>query len=69
MLGAVSPFCVDPLEEGGGDELPVPAVAPDVFPKLELPRGSTGSSSLQPAVARSATANTTLGEEVSVQPP
>ena len=69
MLGAVSPFCVDPLEEGGGGELPVPAVVPGLFPKLELPRGSIGSSSLQPAAARRAMANATLGEEVSVQPP
>jgi len=67
MLGAVRPFCVDPLEEEGGvDELPV--VVPGPLPKLELPTGSEGSSSLQPA-ARRATANATLGEEVSVQPP
>ena len=69
MLGAVSPFSVDPLEEGGGDEVLVPTVVPGLFPKLELPRGSTGSSSLQPVAARRATANATLGEEVSFQPP
>ena len=69
MLGAPSPFWVAPLEGGGVDELPVPAVVPGLFPKLELPRGSAGSSSLQPAVVRRATANATLGEEVSVQPP
>lgn len=69
ILGAPSPFWVAPLEGGGVDELPVPAVVPGLFPKLELPRGSAGSSSLQPAVVRRATANATLGEEVSVQPP
>jgi hypothetical protein len=68
MLGAVRPFWVDPLEEEGGvDELPV--VVPWPLPKLELPRGSEGSSSLQPVAARRATAKRTLGEEISVQPP
>ena len=69
MLGAVRPFWVDPLEGGGVGELPVPAVVPGLFPILELPRGREGSSSLHAAAARRATANTTLGEEVSVQPP
>jgi hypothetical protein len=70
MLGAPSPFWVDPLDEGGDDdEGEVPMVAPGALPKLELPRGSAGSSSLQPAAARRATANAALGEEVSVQPP
>jgi hypothetical protein len=70
MLGGPSPFWVDPLDEGGDDdEGAVPVAAPGAFPKLELPRGSEGSSSLQPARARRETANATRGEEVSVQPP
>jgi len=70
MLGAPSPFCEEePLDGGGVDELPVPAVDPGLLPKLELPRGRAGSSSLQPKAARRATANATLGGEVSVQPP
>ncbi len=69
MLGAPSPFCVEPLEGGGVDELPVLAVVPELLPKLELPSGVAGSSSLQPKAARRETANATLGEEVSVQPP
>jgi hypothetical protein len=62
MLGAVSPFSVVPLDEGGALVPPVPGFVPWVFPRLELPRGSTGSSSLQPAAARRATANANLGE-------
>jgi hypothetical protein len=62
MLGAVRPFSVDPEDEeaGGlvGDE---PTVDPELVPKLELPRGSSGSSSLQAAVKRSARANVGLG--------
>jgi hypothetical protein len=70
MLGAPSPFCEeDPLDGGGVDELPVLAVVPGPLPKLELPRGVAGSSSLQPKAARRAMAMATLGEEVSVQPP
>jgi hypothetical protein len=70
ILGEPSPFWVDPLDEGGDDdEGAVPMLAPGVLPKLELPRGVAGSSSLQPKAARSATANATLGEEVSVQSP
>jgi hypothetical protein len=69
MLGALSPFCVGPLGGGGVEELPVPAVVPGVFPKLELPRGRAGSSSLQPKAARKTAAKATLREEVSVQPP
>ena len=69
MLGAPSPFCADPLDGGGVDELPVLAVVPELLPKLELPRGRAGSSSLQPKAARRATANRTLGEEVSALPP
>jgi hypothetical protein len=38
MLGAPSPFCAEPLEEGGVEELPVLAVVPGSLPKLELPR-------------------------------
>jgi hypothetical protein len=68
MLGALSPFCVDPEDAGGGDGLPVPGVEPSVFPKLELPRGREGSSSLQPKATRRA-ANATFRGEVSVQPP
>ena len=72
MLGAVSPFCVGPLEGGGDVELPVPGVVPAVLPKLELPRGSAGSSSLHPKAperVKMATANAALGGKVSVQPP
>jgi len=68
ILGEPSPFWVDPLDEGGGEGA-APVVAPGAFPKLELPRGSEGSSSLQPAAVRRVTANATRGEEVSVQPP
>jgi hypothetical protein len=64
ILGEPSPFWVDPLDEGAG-----PMAAPGAFPKLELPRGSEGSSSLQPAAVRRATANATRGEEVSVGAP
>jgi hypothetical protein len=68
MLGAPRPFWVAPLDELGGEE-PTPATVPGLFPKLELPRGREGSSSLQPAVARRAMASATLGKKVSVQSP
>jgi hypothetical protein len=72
MLGAVSPFCVGPVEEGVFVELPVPGVVPAVLPKLELPRGSAGSSSLHPRAPDSVKRvmmNAALGGKVSVQPP
>ena len=70
ILGEPSPFWVDPLDEGGDDdEGAVPMLAPGALPKLELPRGREGSSSLQPAAVRRVTANAARGEEVSVQPP
>jgi hypothetical protein len=63
MLGAVSPFRVEPEDEDeGGLVDPVPTVDPPLVPKLELPRGSSGSSSLQAAVNRSARANVGLVE-------
>lgn len=69
MLGAPSPFW-DPVDEGGDvDEEPVLVAAPGTVPKLELPRGSSGSSSLQPMAARKAVANRTLGGTVRFQPP
>jgi hypothetical protein len=70
MLGAPRPFWVEPFGEGGDDDVGgVPVVAPGAAPKLELPRGSSGSSSLQPKVARKAVANRTLGEEARIHPP
>ena len=62
ILGAVSPFSVVPLDEGGAPVPPVPGFVPWVLPMLELPRGSAGSSSLQPAATRRETANANLGE-------
>jgi hypothetical protein len=68
MLGAVSPFRVEPEDEDeGGLVDPVPTVDPPLAPKLELPRGSSGSSSLQAAVNRSARANVGLVELVRVR--
>jgi hypothetical protein len=62
MLGAVSPFSVEPDDEDEGGVVGVePTVDPELVPKLELPRGSSGSSSLQAAVKRSARANVGLG--------
>jgi hypothetical protein len=66
MVGAPSPFW-DPPEEGG-DVGATPAMVPGPVPKLELPRGSSGSSSLQPKVARNAKAAAFWGK-VSFQTP
>jgi hypothetical protein len=72
MLGAVRPFWVEPPAGGGVVVPPVPGVVPGEFPKLELPRGSAGSSSLQaeaPRRVKRAMRVKVLEEAVSVQPP
>lgn len=66
MLGAPSPFWVVPSEV---EEEPVLVDAAGALPRLELPRGSAGSSRLQPRAARRVVAIRIFGEGISVQTP